>query len=229
MAVHLRVSAREQRLWICRRIALDDNADAGPHREHLTADGHRSRDGSAEASSERSGDPLVREVLAEHDEFVAGVARDRVTFADLPLQTLRDADQQLVANAVAVFVVDLLEAVEVDEDHPHCGVLAAAARERDGEAVKQQLAIGQLRQRVVQRAMLELASCTQLLWSTHPRSWGGAFAKPERGDLHRERTAIEPRDLDLAGLVRLFERFAESSFKCVRIDDDAGQCPYHGG
>ena len=45
-------------------------------------------------------------------------------------QPLGDRDEQLVAGAVAERVVDLLEAVEVEEEHGHAAASARRRRER---------------------------------------------------------------------------------------------------
>ena len=68
-------------------------------------------------------------------ELVAAQPRDGVPFAHALAEPLRDAAQQLVARGVAEAVVDLLEAIEVDEDEPHALAVAVSLRERDLEAV----------------------------------------------------------------------------------------------
>ena len=57
---------------------------------------------------------------------------------------------------VAVAVVDLLEAVDVDEQRGHRHVLAAPAREDLLGAVEHEDPVRQVGERVVQRAVLEL-------------------------------------------------------------------------
>src|SRR5690606_40462238 len=53
--------------------------------------------------------------LQHHQELLAAVARDQVGAAQQALQGLGELAQDLVADQVAVAVVDLLEAVQVDE------------------------------------------------------------------------------------------------------------------
>ena len=63
--------------------------------------------------------------------------------------------QQLVAGVVAERVVDLLEAVEVHDQHGHAAAVAAARpRGRVLDAVAEQRAVGQAGERVVQRLVL---------------------------------------------------------------------------
>ena len=63
------------------------------------------------------------EVLQQHHELVAAEARRRVAGADALREPLGHVDQRLVAGAVAEAVVDRLEVVDIEEDHPK---LAAA-------------------------------------------------------------------------------------------------------
>ena len=78
--------------------------------------------GSASASSRRSRDllglPRRREVLGEVEELVAAEAAERVGRPRDVLEAAGDADEQLVADEVAVGVVDALEVVEVDAGGP---------------------------------------------------------------------------------------------------------------
>ena len=64
----------------------------------------------------------------EHAELVPAEPRDRVALAEAVGKAEADLLQQLVAAGVAKGVVDLLEAVEVDEHHAPRHVLAARER-----------------------------------------------------------------------------------------------------
>ena len=61
------------------------------------------------------------------------------------------ARQQQVADRVAERIVDVLEAVEVEEQHRELAAPAMRAGDRLSDAVGQQRAIGQAGQRVVVR------------------------------------------------------------------------------
>ena len=84
-----------------------------------------------------------------HHELVAADAADGVHHAQLPHQALGDLLQHLVAGGVAERVVDVLEAVQVDEHHRGLLAVALARGQRLGEPVFQQAAVGQPGQRVV--------------------------------------------------------------------------------
>ncbi len=78
--------------------------------------------GSAKASATRSGDRhrllLVGEAIDQDAELVAAEAGDDVAGAQVGAQTGRNSAQQVVAGVVADAVVDQLEVVEVEEEHP---------------------------------------------------------------------------------------------------------------
>src|SRR5262249_46949948 len=71
--------------------------------------------------------------------------------------------EQLVADAVAVLVVDLLEVVEVDEQHAGLAGLALGLGQRVVEAVLQERAVRQAGERVVQRVVSHPVLAAQAL------------------------------------------------------------------
>ncbi len=76
------------------------------------------------------------QMLSEHNKFVTAKARDQVTFANRPQQALGNDEQHLVTRPVAICVVDLLEAIEVEEDH---GMRVALRRRRCGRDLERLL------------------------------------------------------------------------------------------
>ena len=91
-----------------------------------------------------------RDAGHEHGEVVAGEAPGGRVGGQHALQARADADEHLVAGAVAEAVVELAEAVEVDEQHRRVALLAARAIERLLEAVLEQRPVREARQRVLQ-------------------------------------------------------------------------------
>ena len=69
----------------------------------------------------------------QHEELVAAVADRRVRVARVLAQQPRDGDERAVAGEVAVGVVDLLEAVDVEEDDRCLPTLSQLAVEVLGE------------------------------------------------------------------------------------------------
>ena len=98
-----------------------------------------------------------------------------------------------------------------------------------GETVEQQLAVRQLRQRVVQRAVFELASRAQLTRRVAHADDVDTVAQSQRRHANGKRAAIEQRDLDLIGVRRALERDSQRELEIVGIDDVAPQRLDHGG
>ena len=59
----------------------------------------------------------VRNAVEQNRELVAAQPRHHVGFANAMLQTTRHRNQQLIADRMAQTVVDVLEAIEVEEEH----------------------------------------------------------------------------------------------------------------
>lgn len=96
-------------------------------------------------SSTRSVWPSRRQ---DHREFVAAEPRHGVGLAHAGADAARRLHQQDVALVVAERVVDLLEVVEVDEQHGQAGALALAFDDVVRQPVVEHAAVGQLRERV---------------------------------------------------------------------------------
>ena len=115
--------------------------------------------GSRSTSSSTLGDELGaavrRRALDEDDELVTAEPGDRVAFAQGGEQAGRDRLQELVARFVAERVVDLLEAVEVEEQHGGLGAGAAGAGLHLLDAVEDERAVRQAGERVVQRLVAD--------------------------------------------------------------------------
>ena len=110
----------------------------------------RARERVLQAAGELGGHPAVGQPAQEHGELVAAEPRERVAAAHDALQARGDLLQQAVAGVVAERVVDLLEAVEVDEQQ-RGGLAAALGRGQRGlHAVVEQRAVGEVGQVVVQ-------------------------------------------------------------------------------
>jgi hypothetical protein len=107
---------------------------------------HRGRDAPAEAER----DALV-DVLADDHELVAAEPRDGVGGAHGGGEPARERDEHRVAGGVAVEVVDALEVVDVDVEHRGVGARPLGVRERVLEPVAAERAVGEPRERVVQR------------------------------------------------------------------------------
>ena len=99
---------------------------------------------------------VVADLAEEDRELVAALAGDDVIGPDRAGEPLGDLDEDLVADGVAVGVVDALEVVEVDEEQGDRAGTAAVAGERPLEVVAEEDAVGEPGQRVVQGVVDEL-------------------------------------------------------------------------
>src|SRR5581483_3127260 len=93
-------------------------------------------------------------VVEQQDEFVAPHAHQGVGAADALGDPPRREAEQLVARRVAPAVVDVLEAVEIEEQNGAALVAALGARNRFLQMRLQNKAVGQAGQRVVASEML---------------------------------------------------------------------------
>ena len=97
-------------------------------------------------------------VRQHDDEFIARQAPGNVARAQLRLDALGHAAQQPVAGRVAQRIVDLLETVQVDEDHGQLGALLRCRRQRLLGLGQQQAAVGQGGQPVVEGQLADAAA-----------------------------------------------------------------------
>ena len=104
----------------------------------------------ADASGELDRDARgALEVLAQDDELVAADASDSVARACRFGEPLSCGDEDLIADEVAVPVVDGLERIDVDEQEPDVGAVTLPQLQGVGEPVEEQTPVRQSGQRVV--------------------------------------------------------------------------------
>jgi hypothetical protein len=125
------------------------------------ADGRRDRDVLVFVDVQRRlerGDDLARDLfrfvrrvqVLQHDgELVAAQARARVLRATVCCKARRGGAQDAVAGGVAERIVDVLEAVQVEEQHADAAFLPARAHDGARQALGQQRAVRQAGERVV--------------------------------------------------------------------------------
>ena len=99
---------------------------------------------------------VARDARLQDREFVAAKAGDRVGVTHDRTQPVGDLDEELVADLVTQPVVDVLEAVEIDEVERERAVAAARAGDLTAQAVGQQRAVRQICQDVVVRHVEEV-------------------------------------------------------------------------
>ena len=85
----------------------------------------------------------------QHRELVAAQTRDGVRRAQGVAQPRRHFLQHQIAGVMPEGVVDLLEAVEIDQQHRQALVIAMRAQDRLLQSIEEQRAVGKIGQRVV--------------------------------------------------------------------------------
>ncbi len=131
------------------------DADAGRQLQGQPVQFDRRRHGLQQAFHHRFELVVMFQVHQQGDEFIAAQAGDGVLLAQGRLHARGAGDQQGVAHAMAVLVVDGLEAVEVEEDDGQRPLLALALRQRLLQPVQQQDPVGQAGQGVEMGDVLE--------------------------------------------------------------------------
>ena len=153
-AVHRLVRLRDQLLTRGRRTRQRGrDADARADRQVLVVDPERfaRRVDDAVGEARRV---LLRRHLADDAELVAAEASQRVERTQRRAEASRNGDEQPVAAEMAVAVVDLLEAVEVDEQQ-RSDVVACGPRQRRVDEPGEGVPVRQPGQRIVRRQVEE--------------------------------------------------------------------------
>ena len=154
--VHGEVGVPKQIVGRLLRALAEGDADAGPHRDVVVVDAERRNEGFGDALGDHLGCLGHRARLDQHGELVATETGDRVTGPGGGSEPFGHGDQQAVAGRVSEAVVDRLEVVEVQEQHGDRVGPPVASVHGVGEPVKEQGAVGQAGERVVEGLVVEL-------------------------------------------------------------------------
>src|SRR5690554_5153181 len=116
--VHRLIGIVEQGFEIVSIAADESHADAGAHRYRgALRQLDRSRDRPVEVADDDVEITGRAQAAQQHREFVASEPRRQVAVPDIAAQALRDRHEYRVPRLVTETVVDLLEAIEVDDQH----------------------------------------------------------------------------------------------------------------
>ena len=116
---------------------------------------HRGRDDVADPLTQIAQLLLALDGLAEHAELVATEPGDEIAGAYPDAKAATELNQHAVARVVPERVVDLLEAVEIEEQHPGDGAVTRRSPESLLAHLEEHRPVGQARERVVARLVLE--------------------------------------------------------------------------
>ena len=153
--IHRDVRVLQELLGIVRIVGIDADADRGRHVDVVLLDLERLGDGVEQLPRDPSQHRGLVEVLDDDHELVAAEPGQEVGVAQRGGERRAHALQELVADPVAERVVDVLEAVEVDEQHADAAAAALRLRDRLREPLVQQQAVGQSGQRVARGHVLQ--------------------------------------------------------------------------
>nr|WP_254185397.1 hypothetical protein [Nocardioides panacis] len=183
--VHRTVGLGDQHLGDVLARAGEGDPDAGGQGQRGAGGRERRGERAADPVGEHLHVPQVVEVLAQQHELVAVQPGQGVARPQQPGQPTTHPAQQLVAHLVAVRVVDLLEAVEVDEQDRRLG--AGALRTTAGllDPFLQQEPVRQAGQGVVHGQVLEPGMAAGgLLAGPGVEQVGRGHVREGLGDLH---------------------------------------------
>ena len=157
-----------------------------------------------EAFGDQAGARFVLQLLADDHELVAGPAADGVHGPGGATQAAGDLGQELVADEVAVQVVDGLELVEVAEDHGDPAAGAIGPLERVLETVPDQGSVRKAREGVVGgvvgQTVLELHPVGHVVAGQHQTADGGVAEAVGDDDLEGPVRPVAVGEADQAPL-----------------------------
>ena len=164
-AVHRDVGVLQQALRVLAVGGIGADADACGEMKFLCAEGERPGDGGEDFLRHLGAAHRLRHSLEQHHELVPAEAADGIAFAQASAQPFRDFLEHAVAGFVAERVVDVLEAVEVDEQDRQLHAVPPRLGECVAEALTEHAAVGQPGELVIMRemtdALLGLLACDE--------------------------------------------------------------------
>ena len=162
-AIHGGVGMTDQRDRIGAVVRIDRDADARQQRKRVRTDRCRRRERLQHLAGDRCCVAGARDLGEQHHELVAAVPAHRVGLPHHRGQALRRQAQNVVADVVAERVVDLLEAVQVEEQQADPRPAALRPGDRALQPVEHEHAVGGAGELVV------LGRAGQLVEAAHGR------------------------------------------------------------
>jgi hypothetical protein len=121
-AVHRTIRASHQRDAVIPVVRRDRDADAHPDPGADRVDGERALEGGTQTCRERAG-PNGAGVGQDHRELITADPRQQIGVPQRTPQSRADSLEDVIAGSVSERVVDLLEAIEVDEQERQLGAV----------------------------------------------------------------------------------------------------------
>src|SRR5581483_6129253 len=139
-------------------LGRERDPDAAADRDGLAVDLEGSADCFDEPRSEHRAGTFRAAAARPHDQsklIAAEPCRD-VDFADFALDAPGHLAEQDVSRLMAVSVVDAFEAIEVEQEHRELRLLLRQQVQAIIDALAEQVAIGEIGERVVMRELSDL-------------------------------------------------------------------------
>ena len=186
------------------RVARDGDAHADGQRQLVAVDALRTRHLGPDALRDLERGVEVAHRVQQHGELVAAESRDQVGRPEQRRERVRDGDEHVVAHLVTETVVDLLEPVDVDEEHRDAATRRGDVGPGSIEALEEQPAVGHVRERVVLRVVHELhvhaAARADVPHVAHEPFHRRVVDQVREVHLHPLRAAVGPADRHLGDL-----------------------------
>jgi hypothetical protein len=135
-------------------VGVDGYADASGNVESIAVDADRFAQGVGDAGGAGPGDEIgglvAGQVGGDDHELVAAEAGEGIGDADGAAEIVGDVPKELVADVVAVGVVDELEAVEIDHQEGGASVVDLGLLDGGGEAILKKTLVGKAGEMVVE-------------------------------------------------------------------------------
>jgi len=220
------------------RIADEDcggrvlwTGDGQAHADADANEGAEDLEGLLHVLEDAGGDGLkiveVEDVFNQDGELVAGEAGGGIFRSQACLEAVGDGGEQGVSGGGAEGVVDLVEAVEIDEqDAAVLVATAGAALEREGEPVEKERAVGQAGEQVKEGVQLDfffgLLSVGDVTKAEHIADFCGIYAEraDDEGDVDEVAVFVDADgfSVDAASDVDFF--FEHCEFVVAGLGDD---------
>ena len=192
------VGAAQQVVQVVTAIGGHGDADAGGDAQMVAVDFVNLAELVDDEAGQRGGVAALGAAEADHGEFVAAEAHHHVVGADAGGQAGGHIAQQGVAHRVAAGVVDLFEAVQVDQQHQRGFAVALGVHHAPGHDFGEVAAVVQAGQRVAQRLFTE-ALAQQEVGQEEPRGHQGADHQGQHDGQHDAAQAVEIGQRQLGG------------------------------
>ena len=154
LLIHALIGQPAKEHFVGSVVGVDGYADASGNVESIAVDADRPVQGVGDTGRASPGDEVRRlvagQVGGDDHELVAAEARQGVGDADGAAEIVGDMPKELIADVVAVSVIDELEAVEIDHEESGAGIVDLGLLNGGGETILEKALVGKAREVIVE-------------------------------------------------------------------------------